>query len=345
MEIAISFIADSTGSSVTDDDSLDAIITTFPQLLGLSVERIAQSIVFERVSNVETRIPTSYRDSIFRIIANFQLKIVSDEFLPICGCGILLDALDERHQVPLDERGESFLSRQAQPDFLITKFSDELVANSDMEPCCTHPSLPDLPLKFTHEIINGVVMVCGDIRSVVSQSKTFIGERPVADAAAKDHYAERSDGPMAPVTNEDYVGALVSFNNGAQGTLEVCRVIQGPQSEIGFHVHGRRGALAWEFERMNEYLLFRADDEPERGYRRVLVGPDHPFHGQFSPGAGIGLGYDDLKTIEAHQFLQSVATGEQAEPGLRQALRVAEVQSAMQRSWDSSRWENVEPLA
>ena len=47
----------------------------------------------------------------------------------------------------------------------------------------------------------------------------------------------------------------------------------------------------------------------------------------------MGLGYDDLKVIEAHEFLKSIATDEQREPGFEQALAVAEVQAAIKRSW------------
>ncbi len=47
------------------------------------------------------------------------------------------------------------------------------------------------------------------------------------------------------------------------------------------------------------------------------------------------------KTIEAHQFLTSIVTGVQGEPGFREALRVARVQEAVIRSWDSERREPV----
>ena len=66
-----------------------------------------------------------------------------------------------------------------------------------------------------------------------------------------------------------------------------------------------------------------------------------PFHANFNPGPAIGLGYDDLKVIEAHQFLQSIGTGQQGEPGFAQALAVAEVQRAVERSWASNAWEEV----
>ncbi len=77
------------------------------------------------------------------------------------------------------------------------------------------------------------------------------------------------------------------------------------------------------------------------GYSRILSGPEHPFHAHFNPAPATGLGYDDLKAIEAYQFLKSIADGQQGEPGFREALAVANVQSAFQRTWESKRWEDV----
>jgi predicted dehydrogenase len=188
------------------------------------------------------------------------------------------------------------------------------------------------------------MMLAGPITRVISQEETFIKERPVAVPGQGDHYTTNQDGPTAPVTNEDYVSALVQFQNGVRGSLETCRVIQGPQSEIGFSIHGTEGSIRWDFERMNEFEWYRVADEPERGYQRVLAGPQHPLHAHFSPGAGIGLGYDDLKAIEAFHFIQSIARGEQGEPGFEQALAVAQVQRAIQRSWTSESWERIKPI-
>jgi hypothetical protein len=56
------------------------------------------------------------------------------------------------------------------------------------------------------------------------------------------------------------------------------------------------------------------------------------------------MSYEDLKTIEAFQFLQSVKTGVQGEPGFREALAVAEVQAAIIRSWESGTWEKVQTI-
>ena len=39
--------------------------------------------------------------------------------------------------------------------------------------------------------------------------------------------------PTGPVSNEDYVGALVEFANGVRGSLEVSRTIFGPKNQFG----------------------------------------------------------------------------------------------------------------
>ena len=80
----------------------------------------------------------------------------------------------------------------------------------------------------------------------------------------------------------------------------------------------------------------------EDGYTTLLSGPAHPYHRHFNPAWGLNLGYDDLKVIEVYNFLHSVATGKQGEPGFAEAEAVAHVQQVMMRSWESERWESVE---
>jgi predicted dehydrogenase len=123
--------------------------------------------------------------------------------------------------------------------------------------------------------------------------------------------------------------------------LEVCRVINGAASDMSFEVHGTRGAVKWNFERMNELQVQRRDDEnrADEGYTTLLSGPWHPHHADFNPAWGLSLSYDDLKTIEAFEFVQSIARGEQGEPGFAAAGAVARVQQALIASWDSDRWQ------
>jgi hypothetical protein len=77
-----------------------------------------------------------------------------------------------------------------------------------------------------------------------------------------------------------------------------------------FEVYGTKGAVKWNFERMNELQVYLPDEElGHDGFVTIFGWPDHPLHGRFNPGPGIGLGYDDLKTSEAFHFLKSIVDG------------------------------------
>ncbi|MGH2409406.1 MAG: Gfo/Idh/MocA family protein [Chloroflexota bacterium] len=193
-------------------------------------------------------------------------------------------------------------------------------------------------------VIDMAHMLAGPIERLVGSRHTFIAERPMQQPGSGTHYdTATGDEPRGPVTNEDYFSAIARFRNGAQGILEACRVITGAKCEMSFEVHGTKGALKWTMERMNELRLQRRDTEnPARdGYTELLSGPAHPFHKHFNPAWGAGLSYDDLKVIEAHTFLTSIAGDSDAEPNLRSAYEVARVQDAVVRSWESDRWEAV----
>src|SRR5919107_738802 len=131
---------------------------------------------------------------------------------------------------------------------------------------------------------------------------------------------------MGAVENEDYAASLVRFENGARGALEN---------------NGTRGALSWDFQRLNELELYRFDSTGDKGYRTVFAAPGMGDFDRFQPGAGISMGYDDLKVTEAYKFLTSIAEDRQREPGMREIVAAMRVVDAMDRSSDSGSWEAV----
>jgi predicted dehydrogenase len=188
-------------------------------------------------------------------------------------------------------------------------------------------------------------LLAGPIDELVGSRDTFIASRPLPRPGGTHYDTASPDDPRGDVTNEDYVGALVTFRGGARGTLEACRVITGSQCDLAFEVHGTAGALAWSFERMNELRYFRRDaaSATETGWTIELSGPAHPFHRSFNPGWAVGIGFDDLKVIEAGQFLQAIVSGVQSPPSFEDAAAVARVQQAIAASWTSRGWETVRP--
>lgn len=183
----------------------------------------------------------------------------------------------------------------------------------------------------------------GPIESVAARTETIVTERPLPTGAGT-HFAIVEGGEVAPVENEDAVWSLVRFASGLTGTLEASRVAVGPQARYSFEVHGTEGAIAWDFERMNELQVYLPVVNGDAGYSRVLMGPQHTPFGRFQPGPGLPMGYDDLKVIEASEFLASIADGSQREPGVREALAAARVIAAMERSSSSGLWEPVGPV-
>jgi predicted dehydrogenase len=187
-------------------------------------------------------------------------------------------------------------------------------------------------------------MLIGPITKVVGTAETFIRERPLPKPGVGTHYDRGAPGdPTGEVTNEDYFGAMVVFANGARGTFETSRNIIGPESENAFDLHGTKGAVHWNLERMNEMELYLGGDGP-RGYRRVYSGDGFPYHGAFVAGTGNGIAYEDLVTIEDHEFLSAVAAGRPFSPGFAEAVDYVSVQAALLKSNESGRWEDVVSL-
>ena len=193
--------------------------------------------------------------------------------------------------------------------------------------------------------IDMALFLCGPIRGVVASRETFITHRPLPVPGKGTHYDLGSpEDPTGPVTNEDYVGALIEFENGARGTLESDRTIFGPQSDMAFELNGTKGAASWTHEKLNALELYLPQEQPVDGFIQVLAGDWLPHQGNIVPGNGNSIGYEALKLIELYEFLQAVGSGRPFSPGFEDAARVAEVQSAMARSWESGTWERVEAL-
>ncbi|MGW0842876.1 Gfo/Idh/MocA family protein [Streptomyces sp. NPDC002787] len=177
----------------------------------------------------------------------------------------------------------------------------------------------------------------GDIASLTADTAIFVPERARPTGATAGH-TRASGGELGPVENEDYVNCLLRFASGARGVLEACRVSVGEQNNYGFEIHGTEGALFWDFRRMGELGVSKGDAYQDQSVHTVYVGPDHGTYGAFQPGSANAMGYDDLKVIEAYNFLRSIAEGTPYGTTLADAVHSATALDAMSRSADSGAW-------
>ncbi|WP_217145878.1 Gfo/Idh/MocA family protein [Streptomyces sp. AC627_RSS907] len=183
----------------------------------------------------------------------------------------------------------------------------------------------------------------GDITSLTADTAVFLPERARPTAATAGH-ARAAGGELGPVENEDYVSCLLRFASGARGVLEACRVSVGEQNNYGFEVHGTTGAVFWDFRRMNELGVSRGTTYQDQPVSTVYVGPAHGEFAAFQPGAANAMGYDDLKVVEAHRFLRSIAEDTPYGATLPDAVHSAAVLDAMARSAERGAWVEVRPV-
>jgi predicted dehydrogenase len=180
----------------------------------------------------------------------------------------------------------------------------------------------------------------GDIDAVVADTAIFLTERARPTGATAGH-ARAAGGEMGPVQNEDYVSSLLRLTSGARVVLEASRIAVGEQNNYGFEVHGTRGAVFWDFRRMNELGVSLGDAYQDQAVSTVYVGPGHGEYAAFQPGSAIAMGYDDLKVIEAYSFIRSIAEDAPYGTTLQDAVRAATVLDAMTGSAERGSWVTV----
>jgi predicted dehydrogenase len=180
----------------------------------------------------------------------------------------------------------------------------------------------------------------GPIDAVVADTALFVPERARPTAATAGH-ARAVGGELGQVENDDYVASLLRLASGARVVLEASRVAVGEQNSYGFEIHGTRGAVLWDFRRMNELAVSLGDAYQDQPVSTVYVGPGHGLYAAFQPGSGIAMGFDDLKVIEASSFLRSIADGTPHGTTLTDAVRSAATLDAMARSAETGTWVEV----
>ena len=190
-------------------------------------------------------------------------------------------------------------------------------------------------IGFAHFLVGEILEVCG-------VETTKIKERTIPSGGSGYAASAQSGASKRTVENEDIMEFLIRFENGAIGSIGTSRIGMGRKLGLGYEIQGTKGSLFFTQERMNEIQLYRhTDPDREKGYKTVYIGPEHPGYGAFFGLAGIGLGYNDQKIIEAHDLITAVALGQPVQPDVRFAYGVNKVIDAVDASCREHRWVRV----
>lgn len=152
--------------------------------------------------------------------------------------------------------------------------------------------------------------LCGPIQSVSGGLlDTVITERPLPLGAVLGHdHAEVSD-VTEPVENDDVASFGVRFEQGV-GTLQVSRVAAGHANALIVEVFCENGSAVFDQSRPSEIQLYlHGDSDRTNGYRRVILGPEHPYlrGGLAMDAPMVGFGQNDAFGYQARAFLEEVA--------------------------------------
>jgi predicted dehydrogenase len=183
--------------------------------------------------------------------------------------------------------------------------------------------------------------VCGPIESVSgARMSTSVMERALPVGNAVGHGAAELSDIYESVENEDLVTFTVKFASGALGTFSASRVVHGLPNSLGFELFAERGAASFDLARPGEFQF--SDATPlgvTRGYRQVLVGPEHPYlsGGLAMDFPGVNYGQNDLFVFQARAFLEQVAgvTGLPPCPSFEHGLRNLRLLQAVVTSADN----------
>jgi predicted dehydrogenase len=178
-------------------------------------------------------------------------------------------------------------------------------------------------------IIDMARFVTGDEIAEVSGAveRRFIERRPLPTDATRS----------AKSSVDDAVTFVGRMKGGAMATFEATRLATGMKNSNRIEIHGESGAIAFDFERMNELRYFDATEQPRlQGWRTILATHEsHPWAAAWWPD-GHWLGYEHTFVNTAADILRALG-GEEPEAPLCDFGDAFETQRVMEAALLSAR--------
>jgi predicted dehydrogenase len=169
---------------------------------------------------------------------------------------------------------------------------------------------------LTH-LLDTALYLNGPIREGIATTQTFAPNRKVDDAFA----------------------AMLRFENGSLGLFEATRFGIGVKNGNTFQMHGSKGMLRFNLEKLN-HLEFVDATQPstEQGPRDLLVTDlKHPIFPNFwRPGHIIG--YEHTFIAALAEFLDCLSRGVEFHPNFADGYEVQKVLDALQQSAKTRQW-------
>jgi predicted dehydrogenase len=174
-------------------------------------------------------------------------------------------------------------------------------------------------------MINAALALIGPVASLIADIETVHHTRP-----------------GGTVSNDDHAQMMCRFENGAMGSMYFSRVATGRKMGYAYEITGTKGAIRFDQEDQNALWLYKMEGPiAQRGFRKILMGPDHPDYKAFCLGPGHGTGYQDQIIIEARDFLHAIETGQPVWPTFKDGMEVNRIIAAAHAASAARSWVQV----
>jgi predicted dehydrogenase len=185
----------------------------------------------------------------------------------------------------------------------------------------------------------------GDTGShIIDIARYLVGEFSEVVGIERTHVPERRwpDGSTGVVDVEDDSAFLAEFENGAYGYVQNTRSSPGRKNFCGFELHGSKGSLFFDWERMNELQFYDSRDPKDRqGFRTLLMGPAHPGAGNFWRVPGYQIGFGETKVLQLLELIRAIEGEGEVQTGFLAGLRAKQVEDAVVASVADRAWSRV----
>ena len=176
------------------------------------------------------------------------------------------------------------------------------------------------PLVWRFDAARSGSGALGDLGAhIVDLARFLTGDEIVeVTGAIEERFIQERALPNDPTrlvasTVDDAVLFLARFAGGAVASFEATRLATGVKNANRIEIHGERGALAFDFTRMNELRFWDASTPAdETGWTTIqTTHEDHPWCAAYWPD-GHGLGYEHTFVNQASDIVR-VLGGEEPE--------------------------------
>ncbi len=192
-------------------------------------------------------------------------------------------------------------------------------------------------------VFSFVDYLVGEVEEITAHCPVIFGDRPEVEGAVYGSASTGGDtGRRKAVTNPDLGMLLCRFKSGAVGTMDFSRIATGKRFMQRYEIYGTKGSITYDYDEISRLNVFYLGDKPgEQGFRAIDVGPELKDYRAFLPLPNFGIGYNEIKALEASQVIQSIVNGQPAWPTFADAKRIVALVDACMASHESRQWVKV----